>query len=84
MKMKATFKEFKDICMIIVYFCEETGMEEINDLINDWYTMYKESRYDDPVEYMTLVQLPDVTRDSHHFWLDQRGLMLWMHHSRIN
>jgi len=84
MKMKATFKEFKDICLIIVYFRDDMGIDEINDLINDWYIMYKDSKYDDPVEYITLCQLPDVTRDSHPFWIDPRGLMLWMHHSRIN
>jgi hypothetical protein len=73
-KPKSTFDQFKKIVMIIVFFSEKMDLEEINECLQDWYVLYKEAGDYGIVEYMKQ-HLQDVNRNSHDFWLDERGLL---------
>jgi len=74
--LKLTFQEFKKVCLIAVYFSEGMDLEEIDEVINDWFVIYKESGFDDPVHFLEYQQLVDVTRNTHSFWLSPSGVML--------
>lgn len=74
-KPKSTFEQFNKMVIIIVFFSEKMDLEEINNCIQDWYVLYKEAGDYGIVEYMKQ-HLQDVNRNSHDFWLDERGLLL--------
>lgn len=74
--LKAKFHIFQEICLIAVYFSEDMHSDEITEVINDWFVIYKDSGYNDVKAFLVEQQLPDVTRETHSFWLDPRGVLL--------
>lgn len=80
--LKVTFKEFQRICMIAVYFSEQMDLDEIDEVINEWFAIYKDSGFDDPVHFLEYQQLVDVTRKTHSFWLSPSGVMILKLHDR--
>ena len=69
------FEEFKSVCEIAIYFSERMDIEEIKEVLNDLFELYKGMTYTNPIDFLQF-HLEDVDRNSHDFWLDKRGLMI--------
>jgi hypothetical protein len=67
------YKEFKSIIEIAMYFSESMSLSEIEEYIQDWYVYYKESKFTDVREWIEF-WFKDVSRDTHEYWIDQRGM----------
>lgn len=74
---KAKYNDFKETVMIAVEFSEGNSTEDIDDLCQDWYVIYKESNTVDPIQWIEDHFSLGVSRDTHSFWLSERGLMLF-------
>lgn len=83
MKHKA-FEEFNAVVIIAVHFADKMSTADISEVVNDWYILYKEMRYEEPIDFLTF-HLPsaEVNRDTHDFWLDNRGLMILYLQTRV-
>jgi hypothetical protein len=72
---KQDFKVFSEHARILVYFSEGMSSAEIDEHLNEWYAMYKESSWEWPSQFIK-EHFSGITRDSHNFWLDDRGVWL--------
>lgn len=72
---KATFKDFSNVIDIIVNV-DKIDKHDLPEYYNDWFMLYKETSYTDVIEWAKF-QFADVTSDTHDFWLDKRGLMIY-------
>lgn len=72
---KQDFKVFNEHARILIYFSEKMSESDIEELIHDLYVMYKESVYDWPSQFIKW-HFSEITRDTHDFWLDDRGVWL--------
>lgn len=77
------FDEFKAVMVILMYFSEKHGAADIENYFQEWYVMYKESKFYDPLEWGEF-WFADLNRDTHEHWIDPRGRMLLYLHSRVN
>lgn len=73
----ATFKVFQGIIDIVVNTDLLDG-EQTNEAMNEWYELYKTQNVPDVIEWAKdHFHSSMVTKDTHDFWLDKRGLMLY-------
>lgn len=71
------FPEFKATAMIIVHFVDKMSIDGVDEMLQDWYELYKGMKYYDVIEFFQFHLNPsEVNRDTHDFWLDDRGLYL--------
>lgn len=80
---KVTFKAFQEVCSIAIHFTDAMDLDEIDEVVNDIYAIYKDSGFDDPVHFLEYQQMVDVTRKSHDFWLSPVGIRLLKIENRI-
>jgi len=72
---KATFLVFKDIIEIVVNM-DQLSKEDKEEYLNDWFELYKDVSYSDVIEWAKF-HFAEVNGDTHDFWLDKRGLMIF-------
>lgn len=70
---KQTFKVFNEHARILIYFSEKMGGADIEEAIQEMYILYKENKAHEWPSPFLREHLIDVTRDTHDFWLDERG-----------
>ena len=73
---KQTFKVFNEHARILIYFTEGMSESDIEEVIQDMYVMYKENKAHEWPSSFLKEHLQDVKRDTHDFWLDERGIWL--------
>lgn len=71
-EMKQNFKVFSQHARILIYFSEQMSETDIEEHLQEWYVMYKESSYEWPSQFIKW-HFSEITRDTHDFWLDDRG-----------
>lgn len=85
MSAHVNFETFKNTVEIGMHFVDNMDSEEIRQHMQDWYVLYKEMRYYDVQEWLNFqFNNDEVTRDTHDFWLDKKGMMILFLQSRIN
>lgn len=72
---KATFKAFSDVIGIIMNV-DQIDQRELPDHYNEWFELYKETSYTDVIEWAKF-QFAGVNPNTHSFFLDKRGLMIY-------
>ncbi len=80
--MKLPFSDFKSTMFVAIHFSDSMSTADIDEVINDLYVLYKELRYNDAIEFLKFhMPIAEVNRDTHSFWLDEKGLFL-LHHAK--
>lgn len=75
MKTHTTFKAFREIIEIVVN-TDLLSPQEVEEDMNEWFELYKETKYYDVIEWAKF-HFAEVNNGTHDFWLDKRGVMLY-------
>ncbi len=72
-----TFKEFEAIARVAVHFADKMDRVYVDEMLREWYELYLGMKFPEPLDFLKF-HLPadEVNRDTHDFWLDEKGLMI--------
>lgn len=72
-----TFEHFKSVSEIAVYFSEKMDRQDIEEVMNELYELYREMNYHEPIDFLKFHLIKEqVNRDTHDFWLDPKGMFI--------
>ena len=68
------YEQFKGCMMILMHF-ENLSTHDIEDDCQEWYSHYKLNECDNVLEWSDFY-FRDVTRNSHNYWVSEKGRLL--------
>lgn len=78
-----TYEYFKSQMAILVHFVDDMSREDIEEVMNEWYALYKSYPYKTLLDWVDM-HFTVVSRDSNDYWLDARGRKLLELENRLN